>query len=308
MSTAATTSSTVPTDLATLLQEGWRDHDKETEAVAARLEGAVPRAEKPEHAAGILHLGNHAIGQHLGDWPRAARLGERMLAHWGARPATAGMLASVAVARHLVGDVAGALATEARAAALAPAEAASALLRTRLLVAEGMLATGRGAEAGVVLDAALELAAALPKDAPIQRMVAVSTNSVASELMERPSRTPDEDARMLRAAHASRRAWLAVGDWTNDERADYLLALVSLAAGSPADAVLHAERALTTIQRGGEEPVDAAFVNLALARAYRGLGLASEHAAALAEADRLAAGFADPGIRSWYDGEAAKAR
>jgi hypothetical protein len=182
------------------------------------------------------------------------------------------------------------------------------LLRTRLLVAEALLAVDRSDEACAVLDAALDLADALPKDSPATRAAAVSTNGFASALLERPARTPAEDARMLRAARASRTLWLRTGDWTNDERADYLMALVSNAVGNHADAVLHAERALGTIEKNGEEPVDAAFLHLALATAHRGLGLARAHAASLARADRLAAAFDDAGIRAWYDGEAAKAR
>ncbi len=293
-------------DIDVVLKEGWRDHEKDTAGVAGRLEEAVALLEKPEHVGGLVQLGNHAIGQHLRDWPRAARLADAAFRRLDGKSPTAGLLALLGVAHYLSGDVAGGLAAEGRAAALPPADAAGVLLRTRLLVSEALFGMERHEEAYPVLDAALDLAETLPKESPVHRVAAVSLNNTASMFLERSSRTPEEDARMLRAARAARTHWLRVGTWENDERADHLLARVSNAVGNPADGVLHAARGLTTIEKNGEEPVDAAFLSLELSRSYGALGLKEPAAAARAKADAFAAGFDDPDLETWYAGEVAK--
>lgn len=111
---------------------------------------------------------------------------------------------------------------------------------------------------------------------------------------------------MERAANASRLFWLRVGNWVNDERADYLLSLVHTALGRADDGRAFAERGLQTIADNGEEKVDEAFLHLACARAGRTQGDDAAHGESLARADALAAGF-DAGLKDWFAGQRVKA-
>ncbi|MCI0342986.1 MAG: hypothetical protein L0216_17900, partial [Planctomycetales bacterium] len=72
---------------------------------------------------------------------------------------------------------------------------------------------------------------------------------------------------------------------------------VENALGSFGEGLASADRALSTIARNGEEPVDAAFLHAERARALRGLGRADEAARARAEAEALGRRFEDPGLR-----------
>jgi hypothetical protein len=288
-----------------LIQSGWARHEGETAAVAESLEAGVALVDDPDQALRLIQLSNHAVGHHLGDWPRAARIGEATLGKLR-DGATAAVYGNLAVARYLAGDAAGGLAAEGKAAAAAPADALSTLVRTRVFAADAFLAAGRVAEGAAVFRAALAAAATLPPKSPADRAIATVSNNVASALRDLATRTSEQDALMLEAARTARTYWLRVGDWTTDERSDYLLALVSNSLGRYDDGVLHASRGLATIANGGEEPVDAAFLNLALAAAYRGLGLPQEHRRHVDEAKRLAAGFGDAGLTTWFEGELAK--
>ena len=133
------------------------------------------------------------------------------------------------------------------------------------------------------------------------------SNNLASELLERETRTPAQDGWMDRAARAARTFWLRVGDWQNDERADYLLSMVHTALGRPADGRACAERGLATIAANGADPVDAAFLHLARARACRDLEDRAAHDAAMARAEALAAAF-DDALRRDFDAAARRAR
>src|SRR5262245_26882859 len=62
-----------------LLNDGWGYHDKEGERLARELEAAAEKGVTSGLLASFLHLSTHTIGEHLGDWERALRLGKRVL-------------------------------------------------------------------------------------------------------------------------------------------------------------------------------------------------------------------------------------
>lgn len=64
---------------------------------------------------------------------------------------------------------------------------------------------------------------------------------------------------MRQAADAAHVYWLGCGDWTNDERALYLKAMVANAIDDPSTALRLAERALDIIAEHGGEQVDETF-------------------------------------------------
>ncbi len=279
-----------------LLREGWETHDRDAAGVAARLEEHAMLVSDGDGAAKFSALVLHAVGQELSDWPRAVRLCVEAVTRAGA---TAGpsALTPLAVARFLAGDTPGALATEAEAVSLDSRNSVAILARIRALAAEALV--GRGDwEAGLALfRAALDLGGCLAGASPADRTLAVVANNVTSAFLEWPGRTPAHGDLLRRGARAARSFWLRAGDWTNDERSDYLLAMVENALGSFGEALPCADRALATIAKNGSEPVDAAFLHVERARALRGLGRGEDAARAWAEAEALGHGFEDAGLR-----------
>ncbi|MDA1194344.1 MAG: hypothetical protein O2894_04100 [Planctomycetota bacterium] len=283
-----------------LISAAWAEHGDAAAAVSARLEGGVELVADADGAGRFMHIVNHVIGDHLGERTKAARLCEAAVKRAGA-DAGPGAYVHLAVARVLAGDDAGA---EAAIARLGDDEAQR--IRVGALVAQGHANAGTWDDASQIYTEQLAAAAALPTGHAAERSLAVVSNNIANEALECAQRTPAITTLMEQAAETARMYWLRVGTWVNDERADYLLALVRTAAGKPDEALMHAGRALATIANAdGEEPVDEAFLHLARAAALRDLGRTEDHASALAAADALRATM-DAGLHAWFDGQRAK--
>jgi hypothetical protein len=63
--------------LETLVNDGWNHHDTESERLARELEAAADNGVAVGILAPFIHLSVHTIGEHLGDWERALKLGKR---------------------------------------------------------------------------------------------------------------------------------------------------------------------------------------------------------------------------------------
>ncbi len=286
-----------------LIQQGWARHDSATEAVTTELETHRSLADAVEKARRFCALANHTIGEHLADWPRAEALLASVLEPLADDALSLG---NWAVARYMAGQTAAALATETRAASLAESALAS-VIRTRMLLASALLGSGRQPESAELYGAALALARSVDDVSPFARAVAVVSNNLASELLDRASRTSEEAELMAEAACAAREFWLQAGTWVHAERADYLLARVLNALERFDEGLDCAQRGLETIRsHGGGQPVDEAFLELAAAEAARGLNQPTQSAEALARADVLAGAFEGEGLRKWFAGERAK--
>jgi hypothetical protein len=282
-------------ELDAVLQQGWARHAEDPAAVADSLEAALGAVDAPEPAARYLALVCHAVGDHLGDRTRAARLCDAVAARLGA-DADAGVHVRVAAARRLAGNETGAREAEA-AAGDDPAVG----IRVGLLVAQGHAHARAWPACAAAFDAAVDAADALPPGHAGERAVAIVGHDVASELLGLQKRDEAMQALMRRAAQASWTAWCRVGTWVNDERGAYLQSLVHRALGDAQGARSWADRGLATLARAdGEEPVDEAFLHLARAAACRDAGDAAGHAADLAAADALAEGFPDEGLKAWF--------
>ncbi len=290
----------------TLLAEGQGYHDSESERLAGELEAAAAGPVAEADWAAFLKLANHTIGEHLGDWSRARRLAERVLAGRSPDGQTALAWARLSLARLLDGDAAGAAEAETACLAAAGPDFRSALIESRFMLVAALVSAKRREEAAALYRAALALARAAADAAP-HRAIAVASNNLASELVEAASRSPLEDELMKTAAAAAHEFWLECGTWVNEERALYLEALVANALGHPQEALAHADQALAIIAANGEEPVDAAFLGLARARALGLLGDPTGRTRELALADAVAQGWDDPGLKSWFADERAKA-
>lgn len=288
-----------------LIQRGWSAHEAKTDEVADSLEANVGLVLNDDGAVKFMNLVNHCIGDHAGDRARARRVCEKVLLELGGDLGPGGWL-YLAVARHLADDAQAAQDAEQRAGA---DEDRSVLVRINLLCAQGFMHAGRWEACIPTYWAAIANAETLEQGHGAERAAAVVSNNIASELLELAERSDDQTQLMERAAEAARVFWLRVGDWTNDERSDYLLSLVRTAMGDAAQGLAHADRGLATIDAAdGDEPVDRAFLHLARARALRAAGEDAAHAGALAAAETLAAAFEGDGLKSWFAGELEKAR
>ena len=62
--------------LETLVNDGWNYHDTDSERLARELEAAAADAVASDLLTTFLHLSIHTIGEHLGEWGRAAQAGQ----------------------------------------------------------------------------------------------------------------------------------------------------------------------------------------------------------------------------------------
>ncbi|HEY1426455.1 MAG TPA: hypothetical protein VGF50_07265 [Caulobacteraceae bacterium] len=287
-----------------LLNDGWDYHATESERLAGELEAAAGSI-GDEDLDPLLHLGVHTIGEHLGDWPRALRLAEDVLAARTPRAETARAWSRLGVARTMAGDATGALAAE-LAAQGAATDALAAMIEARFLLVAALVGSKRSAEAAALFDAALTLAGAVGEAAPA-RAIAVASNNLAAELLEADARTPGDDALMDRAADAAYVYWLRAGDWVNEALALGLKTAVALALGRPHAALELSADALRVIAANGKRPIDTALLHLARSRANAAVGDAARRDHELALADAAAEDAPNEGLKAWYAEERAKA-
>jgi hypothetical protein len=288
-----------------LLYDGFGEHASDGERYAAELEAAAEEEVPAKHLVQFAKVATHTIGEHLGDWPRARRLGDRLLEGRTPDAETAKAWGHVYVARLLAGDVSGAAEAEIDGCRGAGADFRAAVVEMKFLLVAALVGVERAPEASAIYLGALELARTLGEAAP-SRAIAVASSNLATELLEAPSRTDAEAALMQRAAAAGHEFWLKCGNWLNDARGDYLDALVANVLGEPAKAMVHIDHGLSLIAANGGAPVDETFLHLARAHA---LHLAGDDEAAASElelSDSDAEGWDDQGLSAWYAEERAR--
>mgnify|MGYP002713210703 FL=1 len=96
------------------------------------------------------------------------------------------------------------------------------------------------------------------------------------------------------------------GTWENEERADYLLAIVHNRLNQPDKALEFAAHALEVISKHGEEVVDEAFINLAMAKSFTLKDDRPAYEKVMARANELAEDFNDDGLKTWFNETKAK--
>lgn len=291
-----------------IIDKAWEHHDKDPKGVAAELEQAAGLVDDAHRAIKYATVVNHVVGLEMGDWKRAQRLVRLAVEHAKPGPTLAPAYCYLAVACYMTGDVVNAMTAEMKAGALAPRDAMASILRVRALTAEALMNVKRRDECLAVFTALLDVAETLRKKTAADKTMAIAANNITSAMLEMDERTPSQNAILERGALAAREFWIKAGDWVNRERADYLCALVYNALGRFDEAAQAATRALSTILANGGEPVDTAFLHVALAGAYRGLGRSEAYARAIETAEKLGSALADEGIRDWLGRELAKVR
>lgn len=289
-----------------LLNDGWGYHDKESERLARQLEAAAEAGVNPSLLAPFLHLSTHTIGEHLGDWRRALRLGKRVL--WGRMPTNE---TARAWGRAYVAAVLGEASVDAAELELSYLSAAgsdfgAALLDMRFMLIGALVGSKRTREAGRLYGSALGLVDAITPSVFLDRTIAAASNNLGWELYEMSSRSADEDNLMSLCAETGLKFWLKCGNWVNEERALYLRAVVSNVTGNPQSALADADKALAVIHSQGERPLDAALLHLARASAFATLGDRSGVAPAIAAADADASRLTAPELQAQFAAERAK--
>lgn len=127
---------------------------------------------------------------------------------------------------------------------------------------------------------------ALNADTTPHRALAVRFNNAAWDLLEQPTRSPAEEARMLYLAGAAFLHWQQAGGPLEEQRARHLLASVHSSLGQAALALHQAEDLAARSAAGlvGETPFDQACVAEAMVRALTLTGRDSADWRARAEA------------------------
>ncbi|MDC1143040.1 hypothetical protein OAU50_08110 [Planctomycetota bacterium] len=286
----------------------WARHRDETEAVAAELKAKIGDVANAQDALQYCNTVNHVYGVHLSNWGEAADLCVKALAERGNDHALAGPYGNLAVAQFMAGRHALSLVSAARAVQLTDMEPISMTIRTNILIASALVDEKRFDEAVVLYSSVLEMARSRGEEKlSSDRAVAITSNNLASELMSFEGREPRDDKLMLDAADAAHEFWKKAGNWVNEERAEYLLAQVHNAVGKFEEALQHAGRAIDLIQRNGEEVVDEAFINLAIAASFKGQGDRAGFDRVMHRANELSGDFENkPDIMKWFESEFAK--
>ena len=109
------------------------------------------------------------------------------------------------------------------------------------------------------------------------RRVGVALFNHVWDLLEKESRTEDQDIEMVHAAHASAYHWMQVGTPLNRVRSEWQCSRVSAVLGHAGPALWHARLALALCERAEVGEFDLGFVYEALARAH---AVAGDHAEA----------------------------
>ena len=273
------------------IDQGWTDHASQPAAVALRLQDqALALVTQPEQLLPLAHLAQHVHGGHLGQWQAGIAFQQRL----AALPlCAAGSPAAQALQRHIASlALAGGLGDS--RAALGPSD------RIRVTaLASANLADHDSTRAASLLHEALVEAdtAALPDADPALRTLAITGNTLACTMEEKPQRSDPERALMILAAQTARRYWQRAGTWLEVERAEYRLAITWLHAGDPVQARRHAQDCLETVRAQSAPALEQFFAWEALGRVERAAGNGTGHRQALQqmEAAFLALDEADRG-------------
>ena len=266
------------TDFDTWIDGVWRTHADDPAAVAAQLDTGAGVATTPAQLARLVQLGNHLLGEHLGRYADGRAWLDRLRGHAQCRDDAAAAVATARASLALC-EADGGAGAEAAVAQLAPADR----VRARATAA-GHVVERDAPRAAALWRDAITAADALPDGAAPARALAVAGNNIACTLEERAQRSPDERDLMLAAAEAARRWWQVAGGWLEVERAEYRLAMASLAAGDAARAVRHAAQCRQIVDANGSVPFERFYACEAQVLAARAAGDAAGAADALAAA------------------------
>lgn len=286
-----------------LLGKDFGRHATDSAAYASELQAARSEVDA-KRLVRYVQVCTHTLGEHLADWDAARRTAESVLESRIPDTETCRAWAYLSIACVMAGDVAGAALAELTWCGAAN-NFSSAALESKFLLVSALTGAKRAGEALPLYLAALDLARRMGPAAPHHAIAQVSS-TLATDLLEAPSRTADEAVLMSIAADAAHEASVIDGDWYADLSGNYLKALVANVLGKPGLAIEHVERAHAIITENEPCPVDEAFLHLTLAHAHALRGETEISARELAASDAIVAGWSKPGLLRWHAEERAR--
>ena len=288
-----------------LIREGWSYHDNESERLALELEAAKLNDLEDDELVGCLHLANHTLGEHLGDWARARRFAEAVCSANQDYLGVSTVSAHLAVSRYMDGALASAQQAEIDSIAAA-GDPVSEYVVLKSLLGSAMAGCGRFGDAGLVIKAVNGLALGCEEKLSSERQMAICNNNIASALYDADNLDPAYNELMVACSAASLEFWKRCGTWINEERGLYLLSLVSNRIQDYKHGVEYAVAALSVIDANGEEAVDECFIRLAAAHAYAGLSDRRRCKEEVGRADAVASEWSDASLVEEYRRERLK--
>jgi hypothetical protein len=135
------------------------------------------------------------------------------------------------------------------------------------------------------------------------RTYAVELFNLTWELLDQAERTPEQDDKMIHAAHASRHHWGEIGTPLELERGEWQISRVYAVLQRPEAALYHAQRCLDLCQANGIGDFDLAFAYEALARAYAVAGEGTKSGAYVELATKAADEIAAEDNRAYLESE-----
>jgi hypothetical protein len=273
--------------LDTFVDQAWKDHAKDSLAVAARLSDGLALVETDDHVARLAMLAHHVLGEHLRRWSEAMEFLNALGSRGAQGEVGAATLATCQASLRLCNDATYAF------TGLGESERCRAYA-----MAACNLAAVDPARASTLLEEAVARASALPDSDAGVRSVAASSNNIASNLRELERASTLHRELMIRAAQIARMHWERAGTWREVERAEYQLSLCWLAAGDTKRAMEHAKTCDAIVQQNGDEPLELFFAAETLALAARALGDEQVHDTAIAKA-QVAFAALQPEDQGW---------
>lgn len=289
-----------------LLKDGWGYHDSESERLALELESVSLSEVQDEHVTPLLTLISHTIGEHLNQWSRARELSEHVFGTLGEGNRTSHQWALVAVLRYMDFAMEEAQAAELESALNIEGNALAAFITVKLMLAKALFSSNRFDEGLPIFKKVTALSSTPKEGSGSERVVAISCNNIANDLLKLEDRTAIQDSIMLSAGEYALAAWKKCGNWVNEERALYLLQLIQNALGDTEKSLGYADNALEIIKDEGPEPVDEAFIRLEKAKTYKRIGDSDNYKLEITLADNLAQLWDDASLQSWYKSEKSK--
>ncbi|WP_322095633.1 hypothetical protein [Paraburkholderia bannensis] len=291
---------TIADDLSLLVQ----NHDDAPLAAADELRRLAKLDVPSDQLSRFAWLVDHVIGEKQGAWAEAYGLIKQAIESHETLQLP--VLRYAAVAAHLGGYLPAGIALERR------------MMRESLSGDQASTAVRSGALSfGVTPENAVDICASLlsivesvsrwSEPSGVDSLVAGSLNNIVSALLEQDRETvghADVSAAMIMAAEAARTLWYRAGTWVNQERADYLCALVFNRLGDYVKALDAAERGQQVIETRGSEDVDRAFLILESARALIGLSRRADATERLRCATAITSGWDDDALKSAFDKKA----
>jgi hypothetical protein len=144
-----------------------------------------------------------------------------------------------------------------------------------------------------------------PKDMELHKQFAVSCFNLVWDLLDQDDRTPEQDDRMIHAAHASRFHWGEIGAPLEFARGEWQISRVYAVLSRPPTAIYHAQRSLALCEANQIADFDLAFAYEALARAYAIAGDEAQSQEYRASAEQAAEQIEDEGNREYFLSELA---